>query len=132
MSSNRPVRWGILGSHWISEVMAEAIIASDSGQLQAIASRTNAKKFAEKFSLSTMYSDYDLLLRDPEIDAVYITKAFLILFILFYAIFSLMIFRQIQIMAKTLPTSLSPWLKFIGIVQIGISLGLLFVVIGAF
>ncbi|HBG82175.1 MAG: hypothetical protein UU05_C0014G0009 [Candidatus Curtissbacteria bacterium GW2011_GWA1_40_47] len=67
-----------------------------------------------------------------EIDAVYITKAFLILFILFYAIFSLMIFRQIQIMAKTLPTSLSPWLKFIGIVQIGISLGLLFVVIGAF
>ena len=67
-----------------------------------------------------------------EIDAIYITKAFLILFIFFYVVFSLMIFRQIQIMAKTLPTSLTPWLKFIGIVQIGISLALLFVVIGAF
>lgn len=67
-----------------------------------------------------------------EIDALYVTKAFLILFIFFYVIFSLIIFRQIQIMAKTLPTSLSPYLKFIGIVQIGISLGLLFVVIGAF
>ena len=67
-----------------------------------------------------------------EIDAIYVTKAFLSLFLFFYVVFSLIIFRQIQVMAKTLPTSLSPYLKFIAIVQIGISLGLLFVVIGAF
>ena len=67
-----------------------------------------------------------------EIDAIYVTKAFLSLFLFFYVVFGLIIFRQIQVMAKTLPTSLSPYLKFIAIVQIGISLGLLFVVIGAF
>ena len=67
-----------------------------------------------------------------EIDAIYVIKAFLALFLFFYVIFSLIIFRQTQVTAKTLSTSLSPYLKFMVIVEMGISLGLLFLVIGGF
>ena len=61
-----------------------------------------------------------------------IIKAFFVLFLLFYAIFTIIIFRQIQLMGRTLPTPLVPLLKFLAILQIGISLALLFVVIGVF
>lgn len=67
-----------------------------------------------------------------EIDAIYVTKAFVSLFLFFYVIFSLIIFRQVQVMAKTFSTPLIPYLKFVAIVQIGISLGLLLMIIGGF
>lgn len=66
------------------------------------------------------------------INAVFIIKAFLVLFLVFYTVFALIIFRQVQLMAKTLPVSISPFLKFIAIIQIGVSLALLFVVLGVF
>ena len=59
-------------------------------------------------------------------------KAFLILFLVFYSVFALMLFRQIQLMIRTLPTQLSPFLKFLAIVHIGISLAILLMVIGTF
>ncbi len=61
-----------------------------------------------------------------------LVKVFFLLFLLFYTIFSLIIFRQIQLMEKTLPLPLSPILTFSSILQIGVSLALLFVVLGAF
>ena len=61
-----------------------------------------------------------------------IVKAFFILFLIFYIVFALVIFRQTQLMAKTLPTTLSPILKFIAILQIGVALALLSIVIGVF
>lgn len=62
----------------------------------------------------------------------FIIKAFLILFLVFYVVFALVIFRQIQLMAKALPIPLSPLLKFLGIVHIGVSLALFFVVLEVF
>ncbi|MDO8487130.1 MAG: hypothetical protein Q7S45_02480 [Candidatus Curtissbacteria bacterium] len=60
-------------------------------------------------------------------------KAFGILFVFFYLIFSIIIFRQTQLMTRVLPaTTISPFLKFIAILQIGVSLALLFSVIGVF
>lgn len=59
-------------------------------------------------------------------------KAFFILFLIFYTIFALILYRQAQIMDKTLPTPIAGVLTFIAILQIGISLGLLFIVLGAF
>lgn len=59
-------------------------------------------------------------------------KAFLILFLVFYSVFALMLFRQIQLMIKTLPTQLAPFLKFLAIVHVGISLAILLMVIGTF
>lgn len=57
-------------------------------------------------------------------------KAFLVLFLVFYAFFALILFRQISIMNKKLPTPLSPFLKFVSIVHMGISVAVLLLVIG--
>jgi len=62
----------------------------------------------------------------------FVVKTFFILFMVFYSFFALILFRQIQLMVKTLPLPLGPILKFIAIVHIGVSLALLFVVLGAF
>lgn len=59
-------------------------------------------------------------------------KAFLILFLVFYTFFALILFRQVQLMDRALPNSLSGFLKFLGIIHLGISLALLFIVLGAF
>lgn len=63
----------------------------------------------------------------------FVVKAFGILFAFFYLIFSIIIFRQTQLMIRVLPaTTISPFIKFIAILQIGASLALLSSVIGAF
>lgn len=68
------IRWGILGTSFISEVMAKAIKASTTSELAAIGSRSLsiAKTFADQFSIPTYYDDYQSLLQDPSIDAIYI------------------------------------------------------------
>lgn len=68
------IKWGILGTSFISEVMAKAIQESETGELIAIGSRSlfTAKKFSENFSIPKIYDDYQALLNDNEIDAVYI------------------------------------------------------------
>lgn len=65
-------------------------------------------------------------------DSVFIAKAFFILFLVFYAIFTAILFRQIQLMGNSLPTRLVPFLKFLAILHIGVSVALLFVVVGVF
>lgn len=59
-------------------------------------------------------------------------KVFLILFLIFYAFFALVLFRQVGTMSKKLPTSISPFLKFVSVLNIGVSLAVLFLVIGIF
>lgn len=68
------IKWGILGTSHISEVMANAIYESDTSDLIAIGSRSllTAKKFSEKHSIQKYYDDYQALLNDNEIDAIYI------------------------------------------------------------
>lgn len=70
----KTVKWGILGTSPISQVIANAIQASQTSQLIAIGSRslTTAKKFSDQFSIPKMYDDYQELLNDNEIDAIYI------------------------------------------------------------
>src|SRR3989344_5733671 len=59
-------------------------------------------------------------------------KAFFVLFLIFFAIFALILFRQIQLMGRSLPTVINPYLAFVAILHLGVSLALLFVVIGVF
>ncbi len=59
-------------------------------------------------------------------------KAFLILFLVFYNVIAVILFRQIQMMNVMLPTVLAPFLKFVAILHIGVSLAVLFLVIGTF
>ncbi len=62
----------------------------------------------------------------------FLIKAFVVLFVVFYAVFSLILYRQMQLMDRAIPTPIGPFLKFIGILQIGVAIGFLFIVIGAF
>jgi len=65
-------------------------------------------------------------------DAVFVTKSFLILFLVFYTVFAFVIYRQIQLMCGALPTPISPLLRFLATIHIGITLAILLGVIGTF
>ena len=69
------IRWGILGaSNFALTDMAPAIHAARDCTLAAVASRTpeKAAPFATLAPGLTVHNDYDALLADPNIDAVYI------------------------------------------------------------
>lgn len=66
------------------------------------------------------------------INAALVVKAFLVLFLIFYAVFALILYRQIQLMGKTLPTSLTPLLQFMATIHIGVAIAVLLMVIGTF
>lgn len=59
-------------------------------------------------------------------------KAFFILFLIFYTIFALILYREIQVMGKSLPSPAVPFLKFVGILHIGLALALFLVTLGVF
>ena len=74
-SSNKKIRWGVLGYARIArEAVIPAIQRSNNSVFHAIASRDKAKldECRSKFNCPKTYTSYDELLRDPEIDAVYI------------------------------------------------------------
>lgn len=62
----------------------------------------------------------------------FLIKGFVLLFLIFYTFFSLILFRQIQLMDRAIPTAVGPFLKFIGILQIGFAIAFLFIIIGVF
>lgn len=68
-------RWGVLGCADIAiKRVIPAMLESELCAVQAIASRSaaNAKKIASDFNLPRYFGNYQDLLDDPEIDAVYI------------------------------------------------------------
>lgn len=70
-----PIRWGILGAaKFAREHMGPAIHSAENAVLAAVGSRSPEK--AEAFSALApglrVHGDYDALLADPEIDAVYV------------------------------------------------------------
>jgi predicted dehydrogenase len=69
------LNWGIMGAGGIARVFCNALRFSKTGQATAIASQTPEKlnALAEDFSIAKRYPTYEALLRDPEIDAVYIS-----------------------------------------------------------
>src|SRR5438067_915200 len=74
-SLHAPVRWGILSAANIGvKRVAPAIHASSNGRLVAVGSR-DPKRARELFAFVPdvlIYPDYDSVLNDPEIEAVYI------------------------------------------------------------
>ena len=75
MTATRKIRWGVLGWAKIArECVIPAIQRSSNSEFEAIGSR-DAAKLAEcrrMFDTAKTYSSYDEVLRDPEVDAVYI------------------------------------------------------------
>lgn len=68
------IKWGILGTSPISETIAHAMQSSTMTELHAIAGRslTKSQQFAEKFSVLKYFDNYQAVLDDPSIQAVYI------------------------------------------------------------
>ena len=69
------IRWGIIGCGDVTEVKSgPAFQKIDNSDLIAVTSRNEhkAKDYAFRHNVSKWYSDPDLLIRDSEIDAVYI------------------------------------------------------------
>jgi len=69
------IRWGVLGYARIArENLIPAIQRSSNSEFHAIASREEAKlaECRARFNVSETYQGYDELLRNPEVDAVYI------------------------------------------------------------
>lgn len=73
--SKQTIGWGVLGCANIAyKQFLPALRQSKYGYLQAVASRDpeKAKSFATEFAAAKVYTDYEELLTDPEVDAVYI------------------------------------------------------------
>jgi predicted dehydrogenase len=74
-NSNKKIRWGVLGYARIArESVIPAILRSSNSVFHAIASRETAKldECRKKFNPPKAHASYEELLRDPEVDAVYV------------------------------------------------------------
>lgn len=69
------LKFGIIGTNFISEMFAEAALSTDGVEIGAVYSRTLEKgsKFAEKFNIEKAYTDYAKML-SSDIDAVYVAS----------------------------------------------------------
>ncbi|MDE1994237.1 MAG: aldo/keto reductase [Rhizobiaceae bacterium] len=73
MSTETPIRWGIIGPGKIAQTFADGIAHSRTGKLVAIATRDPSKPgLAESFPGARIVNGYDALLTDGEVDAIYI------------------------------------------------------------
>ena len=75
MNDIAPVRWGVLGAAAIAvKVVIPEILRTESCELVALASRDGAKAraAADSLGIAKSYGDYDDLLANPDIEAVYI------------------------------------------------------------
>ena len=68
------IRWGILGLGHIAHKFSQDLLTVKGAQLHAVASRSREKaiSFAKEFQVSISYDSYELLVKDPAIDAIYI------------------------------------------------------------
>lgn len=74
MSENKQLRWAVLGTGVIANQMAQAL-QSMGRTLDAVGNRTydKAVAFAEKYNVPKVYTDYNDMFTDPDIDVIYIT-----------------------------------------------------------
>lgn len=70
----QPIRWGILGAGQVARGFAQGLRAVPGAECAAVASRTpaNAHSFAADFGFARVHAGYDALVRDPEVDVIYV------------------------------------------------------------
>lgn len=61
---------------------------------------------------------------------LFIFRVMILVFALLYLIFSVVVMRQINLMTETIITELSPYLRFFGVVYVGVSAGLILLFFG--
>lgn len=74
VTPKQKVRWGILSTARIADKVSRAIRLAENAELAAIASRTEerARGWALEHGVDRAYGNYNALLDEPDIDAVYI------------------------------------------------------------
>ncbi|GAA4278966.1 Gfo/Idh/MocA family protein [Aquimarina mytili] len=74
MSSERVIKWGIIGCGKIAHKFAEDLLTIPSAKLHAVASRSTKKAsdFGAIYNAAIFYDNYEALSKDPEIDIIYI------------------------------------------------------------
>lgn len=72
----RKIRFAIVGTNFISDRFREAAALSEKAEVTAVYSRKfdTGATFAEKHGLNKVYTDYEEMLKDENIDAVYIAS----------------------------------------------------------
>lgn len=70
------VRFGVVGTNWITETFLKAAVQIEDFQLSAVYSRTEekAKAFAGKFGVNKIFTDLEAMAGSGDIDAVYIAS----------------------------------------------------------
>ncbi|PCH70350.1 MAG: dehydrogenase [Bacteroidales bacterium] len=68
------ISWGILGAGKIAKKFAEDFKVVDNGKITAVASRSQdrSNKFADEFKIPEAYSSYEEMVKNPDIDVVYV------------------------------------------------------------
>src|SRR3954452_25592492 len=68
------IRWGILGTGYISNLFAEGLSVLDDAVFMAVGSRSqeNADTFGSKWNVPHRHSTYEALANDPEVDVIYV------------------------------------------------------------
>ncbi|KAJ6788204.1 hypothetical protein PWT90_02169 [Aphanocladium album] len=68
------LRWGILGTSFISDVVAKAIVASNSSHIQAVFGRDEQRlsAFADRYGIASRYTSLEALLADGAVDVIYV------------------------------------------------------------
>lgn len=74
MENSKILRWGILGTSFISHTVVQSIQGSSGSKTQAVFGRDEARlaKFAEKYSIGSQYTTIEALLDDKDVDVVYV------------------------------------------------------------
>lgn len=73
MSTDAPIRWGIIGPGTIAKTFADGVAHSRGGKLVAIASRNPDKLgLGDNFPGARIVNGYEALLADKDVDAIYI------------------------------------------------------------
>ncbi|MEV6830945.1 Gfo/Idh/MocA family oxidoreductase [Amycolatopsis sp. NPDC051102] len=72
--TNKPLRWGIMGTGGIAGAFAQDLKLTESGVVAAVGSRTveSAGRFADQHDIDTRHGSYEALASDPGVDVVYV------------------------------------------------------------
>ncbi|WP_303315690.1 Gfo/Idh/MocA family oxidoreductase [Flavivirga abyssicola] len=72
--TSKTINWGIIGLGNIANKFAQDLLTIEDAQLYAVASRSQEKAdtFASKYNVTKAYDSYEALVKDSNIDAVYI------------------------------------------------------------
>lgn len=71
---DKKLKWGILGTSFISGVMADAIKEEGTTEIYAVAGRSlePLQAFAKQYQVEKVYQDFDALINDKEVDLIYV------------------------------------------------------------